>query len=268
MNQNNENFSLEKERIKLERLKVYGKILTVFISIGLGTFAVAFINYSYQKSQLQLQEKKSEAELKLQMEKAGADRRQAEMKYLGEFIIYALEDNIDIRIRFAEYFAKLTISKDLRQKWEDYHKGLVRLVEKRDNIEKKIKEAENTTEKNRIDELARDLAYLQQQLKPLRWKSQLQVGEGFILTNPNSNILSLENLENHRICGTSNGLQAFLSRYGVQNVIQRAISVEDSVAALERGVCDAIVGNNRELQRIVAMSERNLLLNFRIIFLP
>lgn len=98
---------------------------------------MAFINYSYQKSQLELQEKKSEAELKLQIEKAAADRRQAEMKYLGEFIIYALEDDIDIRIRFAEYFAKLTISKDLRDKWEDYHNGLVSLVEKRDNIKKK-----------------------------------------------------------------------------------------------------------------------------------
>ena len=46
MNHSEENFSIEKERIKLERLKLYGKILTVFISIGLGTFAVAFINYS------------------------------------------------------------------------------------------------------------------------------------------------------------------------------------------------------------------------------
>lgn len=156
MTQNKENFPFEIERIKLERLKVYGKILTVLISIGLGTFAVALINYSYQKSQLELQEKKSEAE-----------RRQGEMKYLGEFIEYALVDDINKRIRFAEYFARLTISDDLREKWRDYHDRLVKLVEERNKIEKKLEEAKDTNEKQKIAELERDLAILQQQLEPL-----------------------------------------------------------------------------------------------------
>ena len=108
---------------------------------------------------------------------------------------------------------------------------------------------------------------LQQQLKPLRPPFELQIDGDFIIVNPNSNITTLEDLEGHRICGTSNSLQAFLSRSGVQNVTHKAIWIEESVAALERGVCDAIIANSTDLQKIRrSISERNQFFKFKIIF--
>src|SRR5215813_11492826 len=100
--------NIEMERLKVERLKVYGKIATVTITVVLGTLAVAFINWLIQQRQLQLQEKKTYDELKLQQDKALTDREQGEMKYLGDYIKYALEKDPDVRLRFSQYFAKLT----------------------------------------------------------------------------------------------------------------------------------------------------------------
>jgi len=91
------------------------------IEAVLGTLAVAFINWLIQQRQLQLQEKKTYDELKLQQDKALTDREQGEMKYLGDYIKYALEKDPDVRLRFSQYFAKLTISDALQKKWSEYH---------------------------------------------------------------------------------------------------------------------------------------------------
>ena len=199
MTQNKENFSLEIERIKLERLKVYGKMITVFISIGLGTFAVALINYSYQKNQLELQDKKTKAELRLQEEKANADRRQAEMKYLGEFIVYALEDSIVKRARFAEYFATLTISDDLRDKWKDYHSALTNVIETVQDTKKElVAEISGDGNEEKIKALERKLAILQQQIDPLlidefkiRLRKFIRMGSKDIILQLQKNLMTI-----------------------------------------------------------------------------
>src|SRR5262249_37941471 len=67
------------------------------------------------------EEKKTYDELKLQQDKALTDREQGEMKYLGDYIKYALEKDPDVRLRFSQYFAKLTISDALQKKWSEYH---------------------------------------------------------------------------------------------------------------------------------------------------
>src|SRR5215510_9774195 len=113
--------NIEMERLKVERLKVYGNIVTVIITVVLGTLAVACINWLIQQRQLLLQEKKANDEIKLQQMKTLAEVEQGEMKYLGDYIKYALEKDPDVRLRFSQYFAKLTISDTLQKKWDTYH---------------------------------------------------------------------------------------------------------------------------------------------------
>ncbi len=93
---------IEMEKVKLERLKVYGKVLTVLISVCIGTFGVAYINHIIQNKRL-------EGQLK-----------QQEMRYLGEFLSTAIDENYETRFRFAEYFATLTSSPPLQAKWIEF----------------------------------------------------------------------------------------------------------------------------------------------------
>lgn len=50
------------------------------------------------------------------------------MKYLGDFITYALADDHEKRLRVAEYFATLTISPELQEKWKDYRNGIIKTM--------------------------------------------------------------------------------------------------------------------------------------------
>ncbi len=84
---------LEMEKIRLERFKVWGKIITVTVSVLFGSALGVIINHSYQNRQLDLQA----------------------MKYLGEFVEYALEEDANKQLRFAQYFATLTPSKSLKK---------------------------------------------------------------------------------------------------------------------------------------------------------
>lgn len=148
----NETDRLGMEKIKLERLKVYGKIITVLISVGIGTFGVAYINHIIQKKRL-------EGQLK-----------QEEMKYLGQFLDNALVDDHEKRLRFAEYFATLTISPELQNRWKEYRDGIrstIKLLE-----EKKIELAKTEDKENR-DKIATEVVQLQAQLGPLPEKSDV-----------------------------------------------------------------------------------------------
>ena len=140
---------LEMEKIKLERLKVYGKIITVLISVGIGTFGVAYINHIIQAKRL-------EGQLK-----------QEEMKYLGEFLNNALVDNHEKRLRFAEYFATLTISPELQQKWKDYRDGIINTIEELKNNKKEYTIAIETGETEKAKEIKTEIDLKQAQLSAL-----------------------------------------------------------------------------------------------------
>ncbi len=90
--------NLEMEKIKLERFKVWGKIITVTVSVLFGSVLGVIINWSYQNRQLDLEA----------------------MKHLGGFVDYALVKDGEKRFRFAEYFATLCPSKTFRRNWESY----------------------------------------------------------------------------------------------------------------------------------------------------
>ena len=49
MTDEQERVDLEMEKLKLERFKVWEKIITVIISVTIGTFGVAYMNYVIQQ---------------------------------------------------------------------------------------------------------------------------------------------------------------------------------------------------------------------------
>ena len=199
---------LELEKVKLERFKVWGRIITATVTVVFGSVIAAYINYEIQTRQLdqqkllnetklalqtkkeatelalqskkeatelalqskreaaelELQSKKEAAELKLQESKARADQRQAEMKYLGEFVELALEDDHTKRLRFAEYFAKLTISGELQGKWEDYRDGISDTITLLREKKVELAKAEGEEEKRKI---SAEVVQLQAKLDPL-----------------------------------------------------------------------------------------------------
>lgn len=154
---NKENASNE---LAIEKLKVLGNVLTVLITVGIGTFGVALVNRDYQNRQLEQLAKENAAALELQQKKADSERRQAEMKYLGEYVVYALETDIAKRLRFAEYFAALTISDDLKTRWEKYRDHLQGLVDQQEKLTEKISEATTKRDFEKSAELQRDLSKL------------------------------------------------------------------------------------------------------------
>ncbi len=177
---------LEMERIKLERYKVKGKIIIAIITVLFGSGLGTYINYSIQsrqlkqqkllnKQEIELQEKKAEADIELQKAKTDAEHRQSEMKYLGDYIAYALEDDDEKRIRFAEYFSTLTLSDDLQKKWKEYHDGILQtqkqLVKKEILYETaliKKESGEGEIDNEELVQLDADIKRLKKSLNPLK----------------------------------------------------------------------------------------------------
>lgn len=153
MTEKKEPDNLELEKIKLERLKVWGKIITVLISVGVGTFGVTVINNRLQEKQIDHQALVNEAKL-----------QQSEMGNLGKFLDHALNKDINRRIRFADYFAKLTISDEARVRWEKYLEGLEKLQDDKEKSDKKVKEAQEAGESDSfLEDLIMENAKLEAQ---------------------------------------------------------------------------------------------------------
>ena len=91
---------------ELRRLEIWiGFWKFVLSTVVVGIFGT-IINYHIQRKKLEL------------------DKQQREQENLGKFIEQALDENLEARIRFGHYFASLTVSKELRQKWKTYHAEL------------------------------------------------------------------------------------------------------------------------------------------------
>ena len=70
-----------------------------------------------------------------------------ELEQLGQFIDYALTEDVGVRKRFAQYFSKVTRSDKLRERWSDYHS----IVDQ--EYQHTISEKENIKEKLAVPEL-------------------------------------------------------------------------------------------------------------------
>ena len=96
----------DSEEIKLEKLRlkynfwkfVLGSVVVVVISLVL--------NHQIKTRELEI------------------TQRQNDQNFLTEFIDRGLDDNLEKRIRFAQYFASLTLSKEQRDLWDEYYKDL------------------------------------------------------------------------------------------------------------------------------------------------
>lgn len=143
---------IEQTKIKDERLKIWID-LCKFI---LGTFVIgvmgALINWQIQNKEIE----------------------RKEMDQLGQYIKQALEENVGIRLRFAQYFSTVTRSKPFRERWKEY----TEIVQKEyDNIEKQkqdiekvkkeleAKKQEGKTDEKKLIEARSQFAELEEQLK-------------------------------------------------------------------------------------------------------
>lgn len=162
----------EKEQIKLEHFKVYGNIVTVLITVALGTFGVALINNSFQQRQLEQQRLINAAQLELQQKQADADRRQAEMKYLGEYLENALQDDVSKRLRFAEYFAILTLSPDLQERWKAYQSDMQAALAQQQQLNSELSKAAEAQDHQKQQDLQNQLHLLELKLTRLDSESE------------------------------------------------------------------------------------------------
>ncbi len=144
---------LEMERIKLERYKVKGKIITVLISVVIGTFGVNYINHIIQSKRL-------EGQLK-----------QQEMKYLGDFLANALVDDYEKRFRFADYFATLTSSPKLQEKWVAYRDKMAKTKKDFEHTQVLLAKAKEEKNIKKVEELTTKVMQQKVQLEALPDKS-------------------------------------------------------------------------------------------------
>ena len=116
------------------------------------------------------------------------------MKYLGDYLKYALDDNVERRRRFAEYFAALTMSTELQHKWSKYKSSIEDLITKEAEQEAELSVAVQSNDKKRVAELARQLAETKTRLRNINkdWKTALNPISDETTRNIILDILSME----------------------------------------------------------------------------
>jgi S1-C subfamily serine protease len=160
--------TLEEKKLRFERDKekwnIWSNILTVLITVGIGTYGVAHINNVYQERQLKREQILKQKEIELLEKKAAVERQKAEMQYLGNFLKHALVDDVKYRIRFAEYFANLTVSPELRQGWLNY---LDILFKEQNELEEEKSKLLAATDKEEIRKITKEIVMLRSKLDAL-----------------------------------------------------------------------------------------------------
>jgi hypothetical protein len=135
-------FELERERLSVEREKArldYRKFVlgSVFVAI-----AIAAIPPLFQLATAFLEYVKTEQQLRLDQQNKEADRQTEEEKfreeYVKDFLTNALNQDVELRIRFAEYFSYVSAD-TFRKGWTEYRDSLLK---HRDQIRKQIDEME------------------------------------------------------------------------------------------------------------------------------
>jgi hypothetical protein len=189
-----DSFDIEFEKIRLERFRIVCKVLTVFISVGIGTFGVAWINGQIQQQKITELADQNRAQIALQNLKTKAENQKEEMKYLGDYLKYALDDNVERRRRFAEYFAALTVSTELQDKWNKYKISIEELITKEADQEAELSIAVQTNDIIRAAELKRELAETKTRLRNISkdWKTALDPVSDETARNVILDILAME----------------------------------------------------------------------------
>ncbi|MEK7993947.1 MAG: hypothetical protein AAB403_09115 [Planctomycetota bacterium] len=170
---------LEREKAKLDYRKfLWGSVVAAI--------AVATIPPSFQLATAALEYVKSRAKLAADTRAAEADRQvkqeQFHQTFTQAFIANALDQDIELRIRFAEYFAHVSPASS-RDGWGAY---LQKLVKRRDEVRTSINEMEEKWQKSKAgsDQAAIDVDRLE---RTLQWTYK-EVGyvsrDRSVTTNP------------------------------------------------------------------------------------
>lgn len=89
-------------------------------TVGL-TLLTSIVSWHFQTREVRLEEARFAHERELQ-------RLEFEQKYLGEFLQFALVEDLASRLRFAHYFAAVSTNPELQAKWKAYYDDIATSV--------------------------------------------------------------------------------------------------------------------------------------------
>lgn len=154
---------------------VYRRVIWVALIASLGVAIVTgLFQYGQAVREAALEDKKFTNSLKLEKRKfefsSALELRQTSNAYLKDFLNEALGDNLERRVKFAEYFATMTEDDVLRARWETYHKRVEKTF--RGKLEdERSKEIEKTAEVSKLVESRVRAADLVSKIETLEEKS-------------------------------------------------------------------------------------------------
>ncbi len=118
---------MENEKLKI----IFDFFQFVVGTIGLGLISTN-INYHIQNREITIKEQTS----------------------IGQFVQQALQEDVGIRRRFAQYFATVTRSDEMRKRWSEYATNVeaeyVQTEQKKKDLEEKAKKEKNPSAKTQI----------------------------------------------------------------------------------------------------------------------
>jgi hypothetical protein len=174
--------SIEQQQLELERYKTKMDFLKFVWGSVVAAIAVAAIPPLFQLATAVLQNARSDAELRSKEQTFRAElqvKQQASTaellskqqafrdEYVKAFVANALDQDIELRIRLAQYFARVTTDA-FREGWVGYRDDL---VSHRNDLQDKIDKVEAEL-KRKTEEQPQDVLTVQQLERKLRWMNK------------------------------------------------------------------------------------------------
>jgi len=100
------NQSTPKKELPADRLVIWLNFWRFIITTLVVGVVTTVINWQIQLYELKL------------------ERQKREQDYIAQFLAQAMDENLDKRLRFAQYFSKLTLSPDMNNLWNAYYNDL------------------------------------------------------------------------------------------------------------------------------------------------
>jgi hypothetical protein len=159
---------LELKKLDVEKYKAELDSRKFILTGVVAAIAIALIPPVFQLATAFLEYVKSRAQVRIDQQNKSEERlaKQEEFResYIKEFTKDALNQDIELRIRFAEYFKSVS-AESFRQGWIQYHDGLVK---HRNEIREQINRLEAEWRKKAHDR-SRGIAEIDELERNLRW---------------------------------------------------------------------------------------------------
>jgi Flp pilus assembly protein TadD len=171
----------ESIEFELKRFEMWVGLAKFVIGTVIMGLVSLFLNYQYQQNQLDLEREKSKHAIELQ-------DKQAEFEYLSKFMKHAMNEDLNVRIRLANYMQSAALSENIKGIWARYHALLTEqqtdALERRDQLQSEelalaSQLAELTSEEvvsrdksiKRLGEIQMEINYVQDQLDRRKYGS-------------------------------------------------------------------------------------------------